>query len=99
LRFYGCGIGWRSSRIRQPILTLSQAIVAEDNLYSLGVGGSDALIDRECVPKIYGTFIGFTLPKDASPDAFQSPCLFEWRTNIAGNNKGGFVMGASIGKA
>jgi hypothetical protein len=49
----------------------------QDVLDTLGIGGSDALVDRQCLLQVGETLAGVAVPEVAVADAFQGACFLE----------------------
>src|SRR5262249_28302710 len=78
------GAGYRCGRGQVVLL----AEVVEGFLDAPGVGGSDALVDRERLPQLDGALAGGAVPDGAGADAFQGACLFVKVAKIAGDREG-----------
>jgi hypothetical protein len=71
-----------ASRLRWSWLGL---MLKQDFLYAPGAWGSDALIDRECLPQVRGAFICGAVLEVAVADSFQGACFLQGHANVAGD--------------
>jgi hypothetical protein len=63
----------------------------------VGRRGSDALVDRECLPQLCSAFAGISLLYVALADAFQRACFLTRRADVAGYSEGlGVVVAGPI---
>lgn len=61
------------------------AVVVEGSLDALGGRGSDALVDRECLPQVRGAVAGVAVPEAALADSFQGACFLQGIAAVAGD--------------
>src|SRR5215475_14483128 len=63
-------------------------------------GGSDALVDRECLLQVGGGLAGIAVVEVAVADAFQGPCFLRGRADVAGDGQrlGVLVAGLTGGR-
>jgi hypothetical protein len=54
---------------------------------ALGAEGSDALVDRQCLLQVGGSFADVAVLKLAVADAFQSACFLERSADVAGDGE------------
>jgi hypothetical protein len=59
----------------------------EGFLDALDVGGSDALVDGQCLPQVGGAFAGVALLQVGAADPFHGACLFELDAEFAGDGQ------------
>ena len=60
---------------------------AEGFLDKLGAGGSDVLVDRQCLPQVGGSFAGVAVLEVAVADSFQRACLLQRCAEFAGDGQ------------
>jgi hypothetical protein len=54
---------------------------------ALGGGGSDALVDGQCLLQVGGAFAGVMVLEVAVADAFQGACFFQGCAEVAGDGE------------
>lgn len=56
-------------------------------LDALGGGGSDALVNRQCLVQVGGAFAGVAVLEVAVADAFQGACFLQGYAELAGKGE------------
>ena len=64
-------------------------------MHAPGIGGPDALVGRECVPQLRGSF-DRVLAEKAPADSFHSACFLERRAKLAGDGERLTVVPAGL---
>jgi hypothetical protein len=64
-----------------------QRVLAEGFLDSPGGGGTDALVDRECLLQVGGSLAGVTVLEVALAKSFQGACFLGSGTDVAGDGQ------------
>ena len=75
-------------QLLSQLLKHALAVAAEVFLDALRIGGSDALVDRQCLPQLGGTFAGVAVLDMAAADAFQGACFLQRGAEVAGDGQG-----------
>jgi hypothetical protein len=68
----------------------------EGLLDSLGGGGADALVDRECLLQVRGGLAGVAVLQVALAESFQGACFLWGRAEVAGDGERLGVMLAGL---
>jgi hypothetical protein len=71
-------------------------VVLEGLLDSVGGGGADALVDRQCLRQVHGGLAGSGVLQVALAESFQGACFLQGRADVAGDGQGLGVMLASL---
>ncbi len=71
-------------------------VVTEHAQDALGIGGCDALVDRQCLVQAGETFAGVTVPDLAVADAFQGACFLQGRADLTGDGERLVVVVAGL---
>src|SRR5215831_12535958 len=75
-----------------------QLVVLEGLLDAPGFGGSDALIDRQCLPQLRGAFAAVAILEVAAADALQGARFFLRDAKVPGDGQGlGVVVAGLLG--
>jgi len=62
--------------------------MAEEGLLDApDAGGSDALVDGECLLQVGGSLAGMAVLEVATAESFQGTCFFQGRADLAGDGK------------
>src|SRR5215831_20452672 len=70
--------------------------LAQGFLDALGAGGSDALIDPECLAQVVQALAGEAILKVAVADAFEGACFLKGDADVAGEDERLIVMVAGL---
>jgi hypothetical protein len=71
-------------------------MVVEGLLDAAGGGGSDALVDRQCLPQAGGAFAGVAVLEVAAADSFQGTCFLKGSMEFAGDGQRLVVVVAGL---
>ena len=97
LRIVGRAGAWRASLLRcRGQIVLLGVVIAESVLDTPGAGGTDSLVNGECLLQMGGSFADVVVVEVASADSLERACFLERRAEVPGYGQCLAVMVAGL---